>query len=95
MGKDFDKFVNQLLLKARDIHEPNANTTNDVTTNTGITGPKKPDSNIAPLYCTREKISLKTFIEIKEKELFNPKNVKIARSNLSKDQEKDLKEIKV
>ena len=74
MGKDFDKFVNQLPLKARDIHQPNANTTNDVTTNTGsITGPKKPDSNIAPLYCTREKISLKTFIEIKEKELFNPK----------------------
>ena len=54
MGKEFDKFVNQLPLKARDIHQPNANTTNDVTTNTGITGPKKPDSNIAPLYCTRD-----------------------------------------
>ena len=32
MRKDFDKFVNQLRLKARDIIEPNANTTNDVTT---------------------------------------------------------------
>ena len=32
MRKDFDKFVNQLHFKARDIIEPNANTTNDVTT---------------------------------------------------------------
>ena len=54
MRKDFDKFVNQLPLKARDIYQPNPNTTNDVTTNTGITGPKKPNSNIAPLYCTRD-----------------------------------------
>ena len=29
-----------------------------------------------------------------EKELFNPKNVKIARSNFSKDEKKALKEIK-
>ena len=29
-----------------------------------------------------------------EKELFNPKNVKIARSNFSKDEKKALKEVK-
>ena len=29
-----------------------------------------------------------------EKELFNPKNVKIARSNFNKDEKKALKEIK-
>ena len=96
MRKDSDKFVNQLHFKARNIIEPNANTMNDVTTNTGINATKKPESNIAPLYRTRETKykSLETFIENMEKELFNPKNVKIARSNLSKDEKKALKEIK-
>ena len=54
MRKDFDKFVNQLCFKARNILEPTANTTNDVTTNTGINAPKKPEPDIAPLYRTRE-----------------------------------------
>ena len=74
MRKDFDKFVNQLRFKARNIIEPNANTTNDVTINPGMNPPKKPESNIAPLYCTRETKykSLETFIENMEKELFNP-----------------------
>ena len=96
MRRDFDKFVNQLRFKARNIIEPNANTTNDVTTNTGINAPRKPEPKIAPLYRTRETKykSLETFIENTEKELFNPKNVKIARSNLSKDEKKALKEIK-
>ena len=93
MRKDFDKFVNQLRVKARNILEPNAKATNDVTTNTGINAPK----NIVPVYCTRETKykSLQTFIENMEKELFNSKNVKIARSNLSKDEKKALKEIKL
>ena len=42
MRKDFYKFVNQLRFKARSILEPNANTTNDVTANTGTKAPKKP-----------------------------------------------------
>ena len=65
-----------------------------LTTNTGINAPKKSESNIAPLYRTRETKhkSLETFIE--NKELLNPKNVKIARCNLSKDEKKALKEIK-
>ena len=54
MRKDFHKFVNQLCFKARNIFEPNANTTNDVTTNTGINAPKKPELNIAPLYRKRK-----------------------------------------
>ena len=54
MRKDFDKFFNQLRFKARNILEPNANTTNDITTNTDINAPKKPESNIAPLYRRRE-----------------------------------------
>ena len=96
MRKDFDRFVNQLRFKARNIIEPNANTTNEVTTNTGTNAPKKTESNIAPLYRTRETNykSLETFIENMEKDLFNPKNVKTARSNLSKDGKKALKEIK-
>ena len=49
MRKDFEKFVNQLRFKARSIIEPNANTTNDVTTNTGINAARKPEPNIAPL----------------------------------------------
>ena len=97
MRTDFDKFVNQLRFKARNILEPNANTTNDATTNTGINAPKKLEWNIAPLYRTRETKykSLETFIENMEKELFNPKNVKTARSNLSKDEKKALKQIKL
>ena len=65
-----------------------------LTTNTGINAPKKLESNIAPLYRTRETKHkcLETFIE--NKELLNPKNVKIARCNLSKDEKKALKEIK-
>ena len=78
MRKDFDKFVNQLRFKARNIIEPNANTTNGVTTNTGESKYK----------------SLETFLENMEKELLNPKNVKITRSNLNKDEKKALKEIK-
>ena len=42
------------VFKARNILEPNTNITNDVTTNTGINAPKKPEWNIALLYCTRE-----------------------------------------
>ena len=75
MRKDFDKFVNQLRFKARNIIEPNANTTNDVTTNTGINAPKKSESSIAPLYRTRETKYkyLETFIENMEKELLTLK----------------------
>ena len=36
MRKDFDKFANELCFKARNSLEPNANTRNDVTINTGI-----------------------------------------------------------
>ena len=43
MTKGFDKFVTQLLFKVKNILEPNANTTTDVTTNTGINVPKKPE----------------------------------------------------
>ena len=96
MRKDFDTFVNQLRFKARNILEPNAYTKDDVTTNAGIYAPKKPESNIAPLCHTRETKykSLETFIKNMEKELFNPENVKIVRSNPSKDEKKALKEIK-
>ena len=86
-------FVNQ----ARSSFEPNANTTNDVTTNAAINAPTKPELKYrAPLYRTRETKykNLETFIENMEKEPFNPKNVKIARSNLRKDEKKALKEIK-
>ena len=71
-------------------------TRNYVTTNTGISPPKKPESNIAQLYRTREVNykSLETFIGNMEKELVNPENVKIAGSNLSKDERKGSKEIK-
>ena len=44
MWKDFNKFFNQLPFKTRKIIEPNANKTNDVTLNTGISAPKKPES---------------------------------------------------
>ena len=90
MRKDFHKFDNQLRFTARNILEQNANTTNDVTTNTGINALKKPQSNIAPLYRTRKTKykSLERFIENEEKEVFNPENAKITRGNLSKDEKK-------
>ena len=44
MWKDFNKFFNQLPFKTRKIIEPNANKTNDVTLNKGISAPKKPES---------------------------------------------------
>ena len=96
MRKDFHIFVNQLCFKARNILEPNANRTNDFTTNTGVNLLKKLQSNIALLYCTK-KIkykSLERFIENKEKEMFNLENAKIARGNLSKDEKKSSKEVK-
>ena len=46
MIKGLEKFVDQLRFKARNILEPNANTTTDVTINAGINVPKKPESNI-------------------------------------------------
>ena len=63
---------------------------------TSINAPKKSESNVVPLYRTKETKykSLETFTENMEKELFNPKNVKIARSNLRKNEKKALKEIK-
>ena len=88
MRKDFHIFVNQLCFKARNILEPNANRTNDFTTNTGVNLLKKLQSNIALLYCP------KRFIENKEKEMFNLENAKIARGNLSKDEKKASKEVK-
>ena len=65
----FDKFVNQLGFKARNLLESNANKTNDITTNTGINVSQKPESSIASLYRTRETKykSLKTFSENMEK----------------------------
>ena len=94
MRNDFDKFFNQLRFKARNIVETSANATNDVTANTCINASKKPESNIAPLYRRRETKckSLETFLENMEKELSNPENVKIERSNLSKDEKKALKD---
>ena len=96
MRKNFDTIVNQLRFKARNILEPNVNTRNDVTTNTGINAAKKPEWNIAPLYRTRETNyqSLEIFTKNMEKELFNLKNVTIARSNLTKDEKKSSKEMK-
>ena len=87
MGIDFDKFINQLCFKARNIPEPNANTANDVTENAGIKAPKKSESNIDSFHRTTESKykSLETFVENMEKELVNPENVIITRSNLSKD----------
>ena len=57
---------------------------------------KRPGSKTAPLYRTKETKykSLETFIENMEKDLFDPGNVKITRSKLSKDEKKALKEIK-
>lgn len=39
--KHFDKFVNQIFFKARNVLEPDANTTNEVNKNTSINAPKK------------------------------------------------------
>ena len=81
MRKDFNKFVNQLYFKAKNILEPNANKMKDVTINTDINAPKKPESNIAPLHRTRETKckNLEKFIKNMEKELLTPKNVKLVR----------------
>ena len=95
-GKISINLLINFVLKVRNLLEPNVNTRNDVTANIGTNAPKKPESNVASLYRTRETKykSLETFIENMEKELFNLKNIKIARSNLSKDEKKALKEIK-
>ena len=46
MIKGWHKFINQLRFNARNILEPNPDTTTEITTNTGINAPKKPESNI-------------------------------------------------
>ena len=46
MIKGLQKFVNKLRFKARNILEPNVDTTTEITTNTGINVPKKPGANI-------------------------------------------------
>ena len=52
--KDFDKFVNQLRFKAKNILEANSNDTTNKNINIGLNGPKKHESKIAPLYRTKE-----------------------------------------
>ena len=68
-GKHFGKFVNQIFFKARNILEPDANTTNEVNKNTGINAPKKSYSIIAPLHRARETKykRIEIFIQNKEK----------------------------
>ena len=46
MIKGLDKIANQLCFKARNILQPNANATTDITTNTGLSVPKKSELNI-------------------------------------------------
>ena len=46
MIKGLEKIVNQLRFKARNILQPNANATTDITTNTGLNVPKKSELNI-------------------------------------------------
>ena len=90
MRKDFDKFANQLRFKAKNTLEANSNNTTNDNINIGLNTPKKPESETAPLYRTKETKykSLETFIENMEKDLFDPGNVKITRSRLSKDEKK-------
>lgn len=54
MWKDFDKFVNQLCLKARKILEPNANTGSDIST-TDVINALKNRSQILLHYWVQEK----------------------------------------
>ena len=63
MRKDFDKFVNQLRFKAKNILEANSNDTTNKNINIGLDAPKKHESKIAPLYRTKETKykSLETF----------------------------------
>ena len=63
MRKDFDKFVNQLRFKAKNILEANSNDTTNKNINIGLNAPKKHESKIAPLYRTKETKykSLETF----------------------------------
>ena len=90
MRKDFDKFVNQLRFRGKNTLEANSNDTQNENINIGLNVQKKPESKTALLHCTKETKykRLETFIENMEKDLFNPGNVKIARSNLSKDEKK-------
>ena len=46
MIKGLDKIVNQLRFKARNILQPNASATTDITTSTGLNVPKKSELNI-------------------------------------------------
>ena len=46
MIKGLEKIVNQLRFKARNILQPNASATTDITTSTGLNVPKKSELNI-------------------------------------------------
>ena len=56
MRKDFDKFVNQLRFKAKNILEANSNDTTNKNINIGLNAPKKHESNCTIISYKRNKI---------------------------------------
>ena len=105
--KDFTKFINKTRHFADDIDQPvqqqqqqlEVNPEDIVSTSINVFPPGKPPpvcSDSKQLYKSKQSNnnSLELFIDIIEKEIFNPKNIRKTRNNLNKDVEVALKEIK-
>ena len=106
LRQDFDKFTNQLRTKFNQAIDKSTEKNTNITTNnrSNNTRDKSNNNEQVPrkkyktnnLYGSKETKNkhLETFIDTIEKQLFEPKNIKRVRSNLTYEERKALAELK-
>ena len=105
LRQDFDKFTNQLRTKFNQAIEKSTKKNTNITTNSSNSTRENSNNNeqvskkkykTNNLYRSRETKNkhLKTFIDTTEKQLFEPKNIKRVRRNLTYEERKALAELK-
>ena len=106
LRQDFDKFTNQLRTKFNQAIEKSTKKNTNITTNNSSNSTRDNSNNNEQvskkkyktnnLYRSRETKNkhLETFIDTIEKQLFEPKNIKCVRSNLTYEERKALAELK-
>ena len=106
LRQDFDKFTNQLRTKFNQAIEKSTKKNTNITTNNSSNSTRDNSNNNEQvpkkkyktnnLYRSRETKNkhLETFIDTIEKQLFEPKNIKRVRSNLTYEERKALAELK-
>ena len=106
LRQDFDKFTNQLRTKFNQAIEKSTEKNTNITTNNSSNSTRDNSNNNEQvskkkyktnnLYRSRETKNkhLETFTDAIEKQLFEPKNIKRVRSNLTYEERKALAELK-